>query len=321
MEKEKELIDEDKGNKYSLVRYARERIKKNKNFVMCFTGPTGSGKSWCALSYAELIDDDFDIDRVVFRAKDLMELINSGKLKSGSVILWDEAGIDLSNRNWQSTMNKVINYLLQTFRHRNFILIFTVPYTDFLDAASRKLFHANFETVGINRQKKTCTVKPKMLQYNANMNKFYAKYLKAIKNHRKVKIRRWAVPAPSKELIKKYEEKKLEFTSNLNKDIMVSLNDSVGSGVKIRYSHRDYYIAWHLLGRKQKNICEALDKTSGGCSQVVQVMDKLYPEWRNDRKMLGFEVSDIRNIRNLSPTQLKFLENAKIPLKIPLKSN
>lgn len=213
------IVDKDRGNNYSMVRYIRKRIRNNKNFLATITGPTGSGKSWSGLSMAELIDPNFDSSRIIFRARELMKLIREGNLPPGSVILWDEAGIDLSNRNWQSVTNKMLNALLQTFRHRNFILLFTVPYHDFIDSASRKLFHADFETQRINKNKQEVIIKPKLLQYNSNLAKWYRKYLKITENGHVVKIKRWAVPKPSDELIKQYEERKNYFTSSLNTDI------------------------------------------------------------------------------------------------------
>jgi ABC-type oligopeptide transport system ATPase subunit len=206
-------------NKYSMVKYVHRRIKNNKNFLVTITGPTGSGKSWTGLSIAELLDPTFNIDRVIFKGKELMRLINTGNLKPGSVILWDEAGIDLSNRNWQSVTNKMLNALLQTFRSRNFILIFTVPFSDFVDASSRKLFHADFETQRINKALQEVVIKPKLLQYNPNLKKWYRKYLKVSSNGKMIKIKRWAVPKPSDELIKVYEAKKVLFANDLNKDI------------------------------------------------------------------------------------------------------
>lgn len=211
--------------KYSWVKYIHKRIDDNKNFIMIISGPTGSGKTWAGLSLGELSDPDFSIDNVVFKGTELMKLINSGELKSGSVILWDEAGIDLSSRSWQSMMNKMLNFLLQTFRHKNFILIMTAPYGDFIDSSSRKLFHAEFETQSINKSLKTCTTKPKLLQYNSQMKKWYTHYLKVIKKDiGTIKITRWAIPKPSNELIKVYEQKKTIFTTELNKNIEKSLN-------------------------------------------------------------------------------------------------
>lgn len=211
---------------YSIVKYILYRIKKNKNFLVTLTGPTGSGKSWSALSMGELLDEEFNVDRVVFSGTELMKLINGGTLKSGSVIIWDEAGVNLSNRNWQSAINKMMNFLLQTFRHKNFILIFTVPYHDFVDASTRKLFHADFQTVSISRAKNTCRIKPKLMQYNANMKKWYYHYLKVVKpNDGMIKINRWDVPKPSKELVEQYEMKKNRFTKTLNFDIQKTMEN------------------------------------------------------------------------------------------------
>jgi hypothetical protein len=204
---------------YSMARYIQRRIKNNKNFLCTITGPTGSGKSWTALSIAEILDPEFTVDRVIFKARELMKLINEENLKPGSVIVWDEAGIDLSNRNWQSVTNKMLNALLQTFRHRNFILFFTVPYHDFIDSSSKKLFHGDFETQRINKILGEVILKPKLLQYNSNMGKWYRKYLKVQINKKVVKIKRWSVPKPSAELVKAYEEKKSKFTKDLNLDI------------------------------------------------------------------------------------------------------
>lgn len=212
-------------DKYSWIKYIKKRIRDNKNFLEVTTGPTGSGKSWTNLAIAEMLDPEFKIERVVFKAGDLMRLINSNTLKKGSVILWDEAQIDLNARSWQSLINKVINFLITTFRHQNFILLFTSPYADFMDSATMKLFHANFETVSINKTDKTVTIKPKLLQYNQNLKKWYRKYLKVSRKEKGMtKIKRWKVKMPSEKLIKDYEQAKKLYTSILNREIENKLN-------------------------------------------------------------------------------------------------
>ena len=212
--------------KPSMIKYIEKRIKNNKNFLVTITGPTGSGKSWTALSIAEQLNEDFNIKRVIFKAEKLMEIVNSEEFKKrkGLVIVWDEAGIDLSNRNWQSVTNRMLNFLLQTFRHKNFILIFTAPYHDFLDVASRKLFHADFETVKINKKKGTCTIKPKLLQYNPSRKQWYRKYLRVlVPGIGTKKIKRWKIKKPSLKLRRAYENKKSIFTGYLNRNIQHAL--------------------------------------------------------------------------------------------------
>lgn len=208
----------------SWIRYIKGRIQKNKNFLGFISGPTGSGKSYSGLSICKMVDPDFTTSRVVFSLEELMVLINSGTLKKGSAILLEEAGVWVSSRTWQSETNRVINYLLQTFRHRNFVLIFNSPYMDFIDAATRKLFHAEFETLRIDYEREKVILKPSLIQYNSRRQKFYYKFLRlAIKGQGVFPIKTWGVPKPPKKLTEEYEDIKLKFTQGLNRDILESL--------------------------------------------------------------------------------------------------
>lgn len=263
---------------YSWVEYIRQRVmEKNKNFLFIIVGPTGSGKSWASLSIGEMVDPEFGMDRVVFKSSDVLDLVNSGTLKRGSFIDWDEAGIDLSNRDWQKRSNKVLNFLLQTWRHKGYILCLTVPYADFIDLASRKLLHAEFSTVSINQQKQTCRVKPKFLQYNSDLKKWYRPYLKVIKKDIGiVKIKRWDIPKPSKELINKYEAKKDIFTSRLNKEIGDSLRRGIGGGNIFLKPLTDYQNKilelWNEGVFVGKDICEKLGSMPSKVSENISWM-------------------------------------------------
>ena len=208
--------------KQAWITYTHNRIKNNKNALYFISGQTGSGKSWSAISICKQLDPDFDESRIVFSGSELLNLVNNGNLKKGSCILFDEAGIDLGNRTWQSLTNRVINYLLQTFRHKNFILIFTSPYMDFVDAATRKLFHAQFEVLGIDKEAKKTKLRCKLIEYNGNYSKFYYKYLRIMikaKRSYLTPIKLWNVAKPEEELVNNYESKKNVFTLALNQQI------------------------------------------------------------------------------------------------------
>lgn len=211
----------------SWISYIKGRIKKNRNFLGLISGPTGSGKSWAGLSICSRIDPTFGPDRIIMRMRDLMKLINSGKLKGvGRAILWDEASIDIDSKSWQSLTNKLVNSLLTTFRHQRIILLFTTPYMDFIDAATRKLFHAEFSTIGINYENKRTLLKPQRIQYNSRYKKFYYKYLRVkTPNGRRIRLERWNIPKPPNWLIEEYEQIKTNFTTQLNKDIGRQLDD------------------------------------------------------------------------------------------------
>lgn len=201
------------------ISYIKQRIRKNKNFLGFVSGPTGSGKSYSTLRMCEEVDPEFNIERCVFGGLELMNLINNGKLKRGNAIAFEEIGVEISNRNWSSVTNKMINYLLQTFRHQGFILIMNSVYMDFIDAHTRKLFHAEMNTLGIDFDKKEVLLKPLLIQYNSKLQKFYYKRLKVITKDGKMPVDVWRVAKPSESLRLAYEKKKKEYTSKLNQRI------------------------------------------------------------------------------------------------------
>lgn len=215
-------------SKSTWINYIRRRIEKNKNFLAFYSGQTGSGKSWSCLATGELLDEEFGIDRVVFDAREFMALINSGKLKKGSVIVWDEMSVTQDAKTWQSLMNRLIANLIQTFRHRNFILLMNSPYMRRIDYSTRMLFHAKFQTINIDYKTNSVKVKPMSLQYNEETGKIYQKYLRKRKEGLLVPVERWKIPKPSEELIIQYEAKRKAFTDKLNKEIEKQIAELYG---------------------------------------------------------------------------------------------
>lgn len=224
---------------HSWARWMVGRTKRqNKNNLISIVGQTGSGKTYAGLSICEIMAKmdgvPFTIDHIVFSLRELMKLINSGTLKASSKILFDEPQASIGAREFQSIANKVFNLLASTFRHRNLSLFFCTPYESMLDKNTRKLFHGRFETSGINRTKKTCRLKPRFVEYSDFREQPYRKQMivqfKKGGVNRAEKLFHWDVPLPSKELIEQYEHKKLEFTTNLNKNIENSLKKFDESG-------------------------------------------------------------------------------------------
>jgi len=218
---DRQILNEPKEKYW--ISYIKSRIKKNKNFLGFISGQTGSGKSWSTISICEQLDENFNENNIVFSGLELMKLINSGKLKRGSAICFEEVGVEMNNKNWASVTNKMLNYLIQTFRHRGFILIMNSPYMDFVDSSVRKLFHAEMSTVGIDFKQKLCKIKPQLIQYNGRIKKYYYKRLKVITKKGVIPIQFWNVEKPSQKIIKIYEKKKKDYTDNLNKEIFREL--------------------------------------------------------------------------------------------------
>ena len=134
-------------------------------------GETGTGKSYAAMRLGQLIDKDFNIRNVVFSPKQFMEILENPWIKRGSVIIFDEAGVGIPSRDWYTIQNKMLGYVMQTFRHMNLCVIFTVPNIGFVDVQMRNLFHIYLETQSINYKKRICKLKVFYFKQHARSEK------------------------------------------------------------------------------------------------------------------------------------------------------
>lgn len=209
------------------VTYIKDKVsgKIKRNMVILLIGKPGSGKSYSGLEICKIIDPSFTVeDRVIFKARELLELIRYGNLKPGSAILFEEVGIDMDSHKWQSIQNKIMKYLLETFRHRRLVLVMTTPYRSYIAKGSRILLDAEFECVSIDYERQECIIKPKFLEYNDRTNVVYEKYLKIVNKRGHSKLTRWAIPKPSDEMLKAYEERKKGFTDALYEKLMKDID-------------------------------------------------------------------------------------------------
>ncbi len=122
--------------------------EENKGFLVVFVGDLGSGKSYSALALAEMIDLEFDVSKVVYKPREFLHALD--RCEKGEVIIWDEAGVGIPAREWQTIQNKIISYILQTFRYKNVGIIFTTPSMNLLDAHVRGLMHYVLQVWGHN---------------------------------------------------------------------------------------------------------------------------------------------------------------------------
>jgi energy-coupling factor transporter ATP-binding protein EcfA2 len=204
----------------------KKRINKlDKNCLVLICGSTGSGKSFSAIKIALAIDPEFDLDsHLVFTAKGFLDLLNSDKLKHGQVIIWDEAGVGIPAREWYSILNKAVGYVLQTFRHLNLCVIFTVPDLSFVDISLRKLFHFYFETQTIDYKNNICTLKPFEIEVNPQTTKIYRKYPRIRREGRIIKLTKLEIELLDQEKIDQYEIRKNGFTKELNFKLSKEIN-------------------------------------------------------------------------------------------------
>lgn len=218
--------DEEKNFRNNpILNNVRRRLHRlNQNWIAVITGSVGSGKSWTGIKICRYIDNDFTIDRVVFSAKELLDLVRSGELKRGSAILLDEAGIAMGSREFQSKENKQLSALFQTFRSLNYALVITVPNMAFIDRQARMVLHAIIETQSIDRKRGICRVKYKnvKLHWKTQEPRGYYPWVQRDDGFA-MRAPFMSVHKPPKELTDPYESKKKIFLKELVDELAAKL--------------------------------------------------------------------------------------------------
>lgn len=206
-----------------------EKIKdrllfQNKNWLAIICGETGSSKSYSALRLGELIGNVY----YVFTPKEFMQLINNKKLKRGDCIVFDEAGVGIPSRDWQSLQNKLFGAVLQTFRNMNIAVIFTTPNLSFIDVQARKLFHAFIETDYIDRKEEIAYVRPYDIQINVKLDKTYMKspFFFDTVDGSIIYMNKMGLRKPSEKLRKRYERDSAAYKQKVREDTLKALEEA-----------------------------------------------------------------------------------------------
>jgi hypothetical protein len=87
-------------------------------------------------------------------------------MKKGQAIIFDEAGVGISSRDWQKIQVKLIGFVAQLFRHLNLCVIFTVPSMNFIDKQVKILMHAVIETRAIDYEHRLGVAKYWVIKHN-----------------------------------------------------------------------------------------------------------------------------------------------------------
>ena len=126
---------EDKGFEVfaNIVRFRTDHKYDN---VILVTGEERVGKSYTALRLATMLDDTFTADRVIFDVyEDLGDTMRD--LNPGNVVIVDEAGREVNNRNWGKKEQKELVTKFQVFGKLGVTVILVAPRYSYVDGAIR----------------------------------------------------------------------------------------------------------------------------------------------------------------------------------------
>lgn len=298
------MIKKRKGEA-SWISWIKKRIDNNLNFLSVTTGSTGAGKSFSCLSIAEQLDPDFepryqigfsflDFMRAVnrFSGQDLSYLENESQdfkplhKRKYKVLIFEETQTSLNKRNWQSKINKLFLFILSTFRHKNIIVLFNMPYADYFDSSSMKLIHAKFESQGWSKKTEQTYIRPKVLQYNDKLSKFYEHSLYVIENNKLHKFAGlWGIPKPSQHLIDKYESMKTDFTNKLNAKITQELENLENPNERKPLTARQEEVLKILANIKESNKYQR-------CSEMLGIATSTISETVAFAKKKGYTIEE-----------------------------
>jgi len=249
--------------------------KENRNWLCAITGDTGSGKSYTALRIGEILDPGFSISSVAFDPKEFITLVKNGKkgdnggfipLTKGSIIIFDEAGVGMAAREWQSIQNKLMGYILQTFRFKNYGVIFTVPDLSFIDVQARKLFHNYIKTreIDYSCQRVKCSIY--VIDHNDWINKTYRH---TVGSEGQAAI--WGFPKPSEVLISDYERKKAQYAEGLYQSALDMID-----GRSTKESRMSAFCRRYRAGEDPFKVAEELDLAPPTAAKYIRDTDQLY---------------------------------------------
>ena len=216
--------------KHPFLRSIWYRVHKNNlDWLWAMVGQKGSGKSYASLHIASILDPNFTPEKnMAFSVPQFMNLLNEEKsphIKRGSVIIFEEAGVNIDNRKFHSTMNKVFIYTAQVMRNRNLVVLFTVPNLSFIDKKARNMLHCISQAKGYDGWKGYSEITVKVRDTNPIKGKEYDKFPRILHNGRQQYMKSMKIPKIDKDLAERYEEHRKEFTDDLQSDLLEELEE------------------------------------------------------------------------------------------------
>lgn len=206
----------------------------DKSAMVLIVGEMGSGKSLAAVSMASKIDATFKSHRtIVYTVEEFLEAVDNSK--RGQCIIWDEVGVGIPAREWQSTQNKIMSIITQILRFKNIAVIFTTPNIRFVDVNVRESMNMLIRPKTIMKEENVNVCK----LFNIYVNDFgevkYGKFLYFDGTNASGEwIEPLYIPRPSEEMEAFYKKLSIDMKNAKIKELRDSINEGVVNPMEIQ---------------------------------------------------------------------------------------
>jgi rubrerythrin len=156
---------------------------------------------------------EFVDKNVIFDAKEIFSIVKQNHDINTSFII-EEIGVNMDATQWQQKINRQLKHMAQTIRHRRYNMFYTVPNLSSSAKQNRILMPIIFETAWIDRNVNKCFIQPKFFPVNPRTGELKSPNGTCLLVDG-VPLSCWGIPLLPKEVVEKYEARKLEFTEKL----------------------------------------------------------------------------------------------------------
>lgn len=134
----------------------------------------------------------------------------------GDMTVFEEASVEADSAQYMSIANRAIRYVSETWRHERRGAAMTLPSFGRLDSGVRGRITMLVQMDHVNENAGYSLGRCKRLEEDSWSGKLYQKYPRiAGVKHRQLKFRK-----PSDELLEAYEQRKADYTDELNTDLL-----------------------------------------------------------------------------------------------------
>lgn len=240
------------------------------SYLCTLTGRHRVGKSLVAIAFARLLDSTYWENmetRTIYTGDQFFEAtedIEQNKIKGGAIV-WDEANLGISSRDWYTLANRCINHAVQAMGYLKPLIFFVTQDVTFIDSQPRKMFHSFFEVDRKNTQ--FSNVKPFDIRFNKRTGKMFYYYPRFSGRYKggsgpRIIMKPMRVMKPPRDIIKRYRTHSEPMKKRLMKqmkDIMASIKTT--SDKKDQYRLSEEEIIAHVMGEKENPLFITRDGT------------------------------------------------------------